>query len=71
MRNKALPKLLKQIANGQLPRALQWGVIFVEAAGELEKLDKIEELLKTPAANKQNLLKILNDNEELNNGNRT
>jgi hypothetical protein len=63
MRNKALPSLLRQTASGQLPRALQWPIIFIEAATELEKLDTIESVLKKPTSTKDDVVKIINDKE--------
>lgn len=61
MRNKALPKLLRIIANSEQAKENKHDIIFEQAAIELEKLDMIETVLDSIAASKENLRAIIND----------
>lgn len=61
MRNKALPKLLRAIANSEDAKKNKHDVIFNEAATELEKLDMIETVTDSIAASRNNILAIIRD----------
>ena len=61
MRNKALPKLLRALAQGSDAIANNHNIIFEQAAIELEKLDTIEIVLKSIAASRDGILDLIND----------
>lgn len=61
MRNPALPRLLRAIANSSMGKENKHDIIFNEAANELEKLDKIEIVLNSIAASKESIADIIND----------
>jgi hypothetical protein len=60
MSNPWLPGLLRQLSCNQLIKVWQYDAQLREAAVELEKLDKIEQIIKSNAVTKDEIMKIIN-----------
>lgn len=61
MSNPWLPGLLRQLSCNQLIRVWHYDASLKEAAIELEKLEKIETVIKQDTVTKDEILKILNE----------
>ena len=64
MRNKALPQLLRTIANSEDAKKHRHDIIFNEAAVELEKLDTLEIIVESIAASRNAVLAVIRDLKE-------
>lgn len=59
MSNPWLPGLLRQLSCNQIMRVWQYDQQLKEAAKELDKLEKIEQIIKKDTVTKEEILEIL------------